>query len=58
MHIVNGKEDNLTVRDETKTVINYLSNIYEDTVELFKKFDRVLKEEYKEDYDPLMLTLN
>ena len=58
MHTVNGKEDNLTVRDETKIVINYLSNIYEDSVELFKSFDRVLKKWFKEEYDPLMLTIN
>ena len=58
MHTVNGKEDNLTVRDETKIVINYLSNIYEDSVELFKSFDRVLKKSFKEEYDPLMLTIN
>ena len=58
MHTVNGKEDNLTVRDETKIVINYLSNIYEDSVELFKSFDRVLKKWFKEEYNPLMLTNN
>ena len=58
MHKVNGKEDNLTVRDETKIVINYLSNIYEDSVELFKSFDRVLKKWFKEEYNPLMLTIN
>lgn len=58
MHTVNGKEDNLTVRDETKIVINYLSNIYEDSVELFKSFDRVLKKWFKEEYNPLMLTIN
>ena len=58
MHTVNGKEDNLTVRDETKIVINYLSNIYEDSVELFKSFDRVLKKWFKEEYDPMMLTIN
>jgi len=58
LHTVNGKEDNLTVRDETKIVINYLSNIYEDSVELFKSFDRVLKKWFKEEYNPLMLTIN
>jgi len=58
LHLANGKEENLTVRDETKIVINYLNNIYEDSVELFKRLDYYLKVEYKEAYDPMMLVIN
>lgn len=58
LHMVDGKESNLTVRDETKSVLNSLGNIYEDLPGIFQKFDDPFTEKYKANYDPLALKLN
>lgn len=58
LHQVNGNEINLTVRDETKTVINYLGNIYEDLPSVFKQYDVQLSKQYGGAYNGLDLKLN
>lgn len=60
LHQVNGKEANLTVRDETDTVLNFLGNIYEDFPGIFAQYDKALNKKAKqtgEVYDPLALNL-
>ena len=56
-----GAENNLTVRDETKTVLNYLGNVYDDLPLIYKEYDEKLEKfakEKHEEYDPVMLTLH
>ena len=48
-------EANLTVRDETQTVLNYLGNIYDDVHGIFEQYDKPLLK--KAGYDPLALKL-
>lgn len=52
-----GQEVNLTVRDETKTVLNYLGNIYEDLPEVYRKIDSPMEKTYGGDYNPEALQL-
>lgn len=57
LHQVNRQDTNLTVRDETNIVINFLSNIYEDFPRIYGQYDDALKEK-SGNYDPLSLKLN
>jgi len=65
-----GKPANLTVRDETNTVLNYLGNIYDDLPAIFKQYDEPFTakfgpvnhsdktaEQKAKKYDPLDLQL-
>jgi phosphoenolpyruvate carboxylase len=52
-----GREVNLTVREETQTALNYLGNIYEDMSGIYKKFDEGLAGKFKEHYNALDLKL-
>jgi len=58
LHEVNGEKKNLTVRDETMTVLNFLGNIYEDLPFIFKQYDDPLSAKFKSDYQPLDLLLD
>ena len=57
LHNVDGKEDNLSVRDETKNVLNYLGNIYDDVPGIYRGFDNALSKKFT-NYKPLELKLN
>ncbi len=57
LHQVAGHDENLSVRDETRIVLNFLSNIYEDFPRVYKQYDDALKEK-QQPYDPLALKLN
>lgn len=58
LHQKNGKDTNLTVRDETGIVVNYLSNIYEDATMAYGQFDKALSKKYKGSYKPEELKLD
>ncbi|MDX1974092.1 MAG: phosphoenolpyruvate carboxylase [Rickettsiales bacterium] len=57
-HDKDGNDINLTVRDETNIVLNFLNNIYEDLPKVYFRYDRPMGQEYDDSYDAKQLNLH
>lgn len=53
----NGQDVNFTVRDETRVVLNYLGNIYDDLPRIYEQYDGALGKKFGNEYDPTQLAL-
>jgi len=60
LHQVDGKDTNLSVRDETKNILYFMGNIYEDLPKVYEHYDDVLNKQAEkngEKYNKLDLNL-
>lgn len=58
LHQVNGEDTHFTVRDETRMMLNYLGNIYDDLPKVYAAYDDPMRTHFGDAYDPAALHLN
>lgn len=53
-----GESKKLSVNEETQHMLNYVKNFYYDLPHVYARFDASMRKKFKEQYNPLSLTLN